>query len=445
VTVGRARRTKRLADARATPYNARVGALCSLMRRASVPPRIEDVLAVSDREGDGDGTADRGRLEAAWDAAEALYESGIHPAIQLCVRHRGTVVLDRSIGYAAGNGPDGCRGEPIRLVTPDTPFCVMSASKPVTAMVVHLLAERGLLRLDDPVCRYLPDFARHRKERITIRQVLLHRAGIPTPRAEVFELDRLRDPDALLEAVCDLRPSTRPGRVLAYHAVTGGFVLGALVERVAGRSIRAVLRTEIAGPLGCRWLGYGVEPDEVDLVARNYFTGLPVSSLLSGQFRRVMGFDFPEVAAVSNDPRFLTGIVPAGNVVTTANELSLFYQVLLDGGATGGVRLFAPDTVRTATTEAVAGEVDRTLLARIRYSLGFMLGGRTVSLFGPDTYESFGHLGFTNIIAWADPARQVAATLMTSGKPLIYPALHRVLEIPRQIGLACPRSTAWGT
>jgi len=436
---------ERLADAKSTSYNPRVGALCSVMRRTSVPPRIEDVLAVSDRECEGDGTADRGMLESAWDAVEALYESGIHPAIQLCVRHRGAVVLDRSLGYAAGNGPDGCGREPIRLLTPDTPFCTMSASKPVTAMVVHLLAERGLLRLDDPVCRHLPEFARHEKDRITIRQVLLHRAGIPAPGEGVFGLDRLRDPVGLLEAVYDLRPSTTPGSVLAYHAVTGGFVLGALVERVTGRSIRSVLRTEIADPLGCRWLGYGVEPDEVDLVVRNYFTGLPVSSLLSGQFRRVMGFDFPEIAEISNDARFLTGIIPAGNVVTTANELSLFYQLLLEGGATGGVRIFAPDTVRLATSEAVAGEVDRTLFAPIRYSLGFMLGERTVGLFGPDTAHAFGHLGFTNIVSWADPERQVAAALMTSGKPLFYPALYHMLEIPRRIGLACRRSARWTT
>jgi CubicO group peptidase (beta-lactamase class C family) len=159
----------------------------------------------------------------------------------------------------------------------------------------------------------------------------------------------------------------------------------------------------------------------------------------------VIGFDFPEVADVAIDVRFLTGVIPAGNVVTTANEIGLFYQVLLEGGATGGVRIFATDTVRVATDEAVAGEIDRTLLAPIRYSLGFMLGGTTVSLFGPGTPHAFGHLGFTNVLAWADPERQVAAALMTSGKPLVYPALYHLLEIPRRIGLACPRNRRWTT
>lgn len=429
-----------LAGVGTTPYNARVGMPYRLIRRAPVPPRIEDVMVVSERERAVDTGADPRMLESVWECARALYASGIHPALQLCVRHRGQVVLDRSLGYASGNGPDGSRAERIRLATPDTPFCTMSASKPVTATIVHLLVERGLLRLDDPVARWVPEFARHRKERITIRQILLHRAGIPLPGAGVFGLDRLDDPAAVLEAVCDLRPSSTAGRVLAYHAVTGGFVLGAVVERAAGRSIRELLRAEVAEPLGCRWLGYGVAADEVDRVARNYFTGLPVPALLSAQFRRVMGFDFPEIADVSNDVRFLKGIIPSGNVMTTANELSLFYQLLLEEGATGGVRILAPETVRAATAGEYTGEVDRTLLAPIRYSLGFMLGGRTVSLFGPDTYHAFGHLGFTNIVSWADPERQVAAAILTSGKPLLYPALYHLLEIPRRIGLACPRT-----
>lgn len=432
-----------LAARTATPYNVLVGPLCSLMRRSSVPPRIEDVLMVSERESDAETGIDRGMLESAWDQAEALYASGLHPALQLCVRHRGEVVLDRSLGYAAGNGPGGCGREPIRLATPETPFCTMSASKPVTAMVVHLLAERGLIDLDDRVSLYLPEFSRHGKERITIRQVLLHRAGIPAPGEGVFVLERLVDPQAVLEALYDLRPSQAPGRVLAYHAVTAGFVLGAVVERVTGRSIRSVLRSEIVEPLGCRWLGYGVAAADVDQVARNYFTGMPVPSLLSAQFRRILGFDFVELIEVSNDPRFLTGVIPAGNVMTTANELSLFYQLLLEGGATGGVRVFSPDTVRVATAEAAAGEVDRTLLAPIRYSLGFMLGGRTVSLFGPQTYHAFGHLGFTNVLSWADPERDVAAALLTNGKPLIHPATYHLLEIPRRIGLACPRDGRW--
>ena len=78
--------------------------------------------------------------------------------------------------------------------------------------------------------------------------------------------------------------------------------------------------------------------------------------------------------------------------------------------------------------------------------MGFMLGGKYFSLYGPDTTRAFGHLGFTNIISWADPERQVAATLMTSGKPLVYPELYFLHDVVWNIGTACtktaPRHTA---
>jgi CubicO group peptidase (beta-lactamase class C family) len=73
----------------------------------------------------------------------------------------------------------------------------------------------------------------------------------------------------------------------------------------------------------------------------------------------------------------------------------------------------------------------------LRYGMGFMLGGQWLSFFGPDTQRAFGHLGFTNIVSWADPERQVTVALMTSGKPLVYPQIYYVFDITRQIGLAC--------
>jgi CubicO group peptidase (beta-lactamase class C family) len=71
--------------------------------------------------------------------------------------------------------------------------------------------------------------------------------------------------------------------------------------------------------------------------------------------------------------------------------------------------------------------------------MGFMLGAEWFSLYGPDTRYAFGHLGFTNVVAWADPERQVAAAIMTSGKPLLYPELYQLYDIFRQIGVACDK------
>jgi CubicO group peptidase (beta-lactamase class C family) len=379
----------------------------------------------------------RAGVEGVWAAVEHLYRSGMHPAIQVCVRRRGQVLIDRAIGHAIGNGPDDPPQAPKTLVTPATPFNIFSASKAITAMLIHLLDERDVIRLDDRVCEYIPEFAVRTKQWITIRHVLIHRAGLPNPPAGAMDLDRLADPEGIVRLIADMQLAGRPGRQLAYHAVTGGFILGELVRRVTGRTIRALLDTEIRRPLGFRWLGYGVRPDEVPAVVRNYFTGPPALPPLSTILRRALGIDFRRATAMANDPRFLTGIVPSANVVTTANELSRFYQLLLNGGALDGVRVFDPRTIRRAISEQSYLEFDFTLGLPFRYGMGFMLGGQWLSPYGPDTQYAFGHIGFTNIVAWADPERQVAAAILTSGKPLVYPALYWGFEIMRRIGQVC--------
>ena len=197
-------------------------------------------------------------MERVWDAAEALYRTGVHPALQLCIRYRGQVVLHRVLGHARGNSPRDGADTPKVLATTETPFCLFSASKAITAMVIHKLDEKGVLHLEDRVCDFIPDFARHGKERITLRHVLSHRAGIPNLPPQALDLDLLEHPDRVVKLLCDSRPRSRPGRWLAYHAVSGGFVLGEVVRQVTGQDIRSVLSKEILEPLGLRWLRYGV-------------------------------------------------------------------------------------------------------------------------------------------------------------------------------------------
>jgi CubicO group peptidase (beta-lactamase class C family) len=379
-------------------------------------------------------------VERIWVAVERLYRSGIHPAIQLCVRRDGAVILDRAIGYARGNGPSEPVGTPKEPVTTETPFNIFSAAKAVTAMVVHLLDQRDALRLDDHVAEYIPEFAVGSKQWITIRHVLTHRACIPNIPSAAMQLDRLDDPAGIVRLLCELRPVGRPGRQLAYHAITGGFILGELVHRVTGRTIREFLDQEIRAPLGFRWLSYGVGPDDVTRVAKNYFTGPPALPPVSFLLRRALGVDFERATELSNDPRFLTAVVPSANLIVNANELSRFYQLLLDGGTQHGVRIFDPRTIRRATSEQSYFEVDFTLGIPIRYGMGFMLGGEWLSLYGPGTPRAFGHVGFTNIVSWADPERRVAAALLTSGKPLLYPELYHAFDVLRQIGIACRRA-----
>ena len=382
-----------------------------------------------------------GAVDAVWDAVAALYRSGIHPAIQLCVRRRGQVLIDRAIGYASGNGPDDPPETKKVRATPATPFAIFSASKAVTAMVIHLLDQRHLIHLDDSVCEYVPEFGVRQKRWITIRHVLSHRAGIPNLPPAAMNLDNLDKPEKVLQLLCEAEPVLRPGKQLAYHAITGGFVLGEVVRRVTGKDIRAFLDEEIRRPLGFRWMNYGVARRDVKRVARSYFTGPPLVPPLSTVINRALGVEFRELIDLSGDPRFFAGVIPSGNVVATANELSRFYQLLLNGGELDGVRIFERRTIQRANAEQSYRELDFTLGLPFRYSLGFMLGAQWFSLYGPDTQRAFGHLGFTNIVSWADPERQVAGALMTSGKPLLYAEIYHAWNILRQIGLACPKET----
>jgi CubicO group peptidase (beta-lactamase class C family) len=102
------------------------------------------------------------------------------------------------------------------------------------------------------------------------------------------------------------------------------------------------------------------------------------------------------------------------------------------------VQVFDPRTVRHATSEQTYLELDLTLGIPLRYGLGFMLGGTSLSLFGPDTPYAFGHLGFTNIISWADPARRLAVALVTSGKPFVSLDSLRLWNLLVEIGRAFP-------
>lgn len=364
----------------------------------------------------------RREVDAIWKRVEGLYRSGVHPAISLCIRRGGKVVVDRSIGHAR----DGV------VCTPETPFCIFSASKAITAMVMHLLDDRGVLHIDDRVVHYIPEFGQHGKGRTTIRHILTHRAGIPSLEGNT-DLEMLADSDAIVKLLCEAEPRARAGRRLAYHAITGGFVMGEIVKRVTGKTIREVLAEEILDPLGFRWMNYGAAREDHGLVAQNAFTGrkppLPVAIVA----KRALGVPFEEVPGVSNDPRWLDAIVPSGNIVSTANELSRFFELLLRGGELDGKRIMEQRTVDRARNETSYLEMDLILTAPVRYGVGLMLGDSLISPFGPDTRRAFGHLGFIHCFGWADPERDISVGILTSGKAAVGRHLIPVVQLLRAI------------
>src|SRR5687767_12168147 len=138
-----------------------------------------------------------------------MYRSGVHPAVQVCVRRESEVVLDRALGHARGNGPDDDEETEKVAATPETPFCIYSGAKAVTAFVIHKLVERGLVGLDEPVASYIPGYDRNDKSEITVGHVLAHRAGVPNLPRDAFELDHMPDREYLREMLCDAKPFAR--------------------------------------------------------------------------------------------------------------------------------------------------------------------------------------------------------------------------------------------
>jgi CubicO group peptidase (beta-lactamase class C family) len=409
-------------------------------RFCRVPGDLKAVTARGEEVRPREVSLPRAGIERIWAQVEALYRTGLHPAVQVCIRHRGAVVLDRAIGHAAGNAPGDPPEAPKVPVELDTPFRLYSASKAVTAMVIHKLDDLGVLHIDDRVADYVPAFRRGARGHITIAHVLCHRAGIPALPPAAMDLDLLERPDEIVELLAQVPLRMRPGRRLAYHAVTGGFVLGEVVRAATGQDIRSVLRKEIRDPLGLRWLDYGVAPEDVPRVARDAITGLPPLPLFAQVLERALGAPVERVLELAHDPRFLAGILPAANGVANARDLAAFFECLRNEGELAGVRVFEPRTVRRATSEQSFWEVDFTLGVPVRYGLGFMLGGEWLSLFGPGTPHAFGHLGFTNVLAWADPDRALAAAIVTNGKPFLDIEVVRLYQLLMGIGREIPRS-----
>jgi CubicO group peptidase (beta-lactamase class C family) len=408
-------------------------------RLCRVPDDLDAVSSRAEEVAPADVGLSRAAVDAIWDSVRRLYRTGLHPALQLCVRHRGATVLDRAIGFASGNAPGDPRDAAKRVVSPETPFRIYSASKAITAMVVHHLDEKRALHIDDPVAEYLPEFGSGPKRHITIAHVLCHRAGIPNVPAGAMDLDLLARPAEIIGMLAKMPLVARPGRRLAYHAVTGGFVLGEVVRAATGTGIESVLDKQIRSPLGLRWLSYGVAADDADAVARDAITGLPMVPLFSQVLTRALGAPVDKVIELAHDPRFLAGVLPAANVVSNARDLATFFDLLRAQGEQGGVRVFEPRTVRRACSEQSFWEMDFTLAIPIRYGLGFMLADDWLPLFGPGAPNAFGHYGFTNVVGWADPDRRLAAALVSSGKPFLNLELVRLFQCLATIAREVPR------
>jgi CubicO group peptidase (beta-lactamase class C family) len=410
-----------------------------LLHVSDIPRDLDSVITIDSRQ--EVDPREVGLLQSdvdhIWDAIIRVYKTGVHPAITACIRHQGKVLLSRAIGHVRGNGPNDRPDSEKVLATPDTPMCLYSTSKGITALLMHMLQEEGLINVSDPVAFYAPEFARKGKENITIHQILAHRGGIPGLPKDVA-IDVLWDEDQTWDLLCDAEPIVTDGSKLAYHAITGGFVLERVIRKVTGADINAYIAKKIREPMGMKYFSYGIEAEHADDLAVTYATGPRPGPLMNAFIKRALGTDIVSLEEVCNDPRFQEAIIPAGNLAGTAEESCRFFQMMLNGGKWGRRRICAERTVARAVQEFGNRTLDRTLFIPMRFSAGLMLGDEPFGVWGPNSRQAFGHVGLVNKFAWADPQRNMSAAVLTSGIPVIAHHIPALLNLLRTIGNTIP-------
>lgn len=332
----------------------------------------------------GMSTADLERAAAHLEGAVAARQ--VTAATVLVARHR-TVVLSRGYGHLR---PES--GSP--LVDGDSTFLLASITKPVTALAVMRLVDAGLLSLDDPVGLHLPEYRGRDRSRVRVRHLLSHTSGMP---------DMLPHNAALRQAHAPLSEFVRgalhtpllyePGTAFGYQSM--GILLAAeIVERLTGRRLRDYERDEIFRPLGMSRSALGLGHLELgDLV----WCG---TTMEEGPQARRYG---------PNTPYWRDMGAPWGGMHSTVGDLAVLLQTMLDGGAWGGHRLLSPAAVRAMTADQ-NGPLDAP------WGLGWARrDSRVWSYFGElVSPATFGHVGATGTVAWADPERQLLCVILTN-------------------------------
>ncbi|UZE96104.1 serine hydrolase domain-containing protein [Alkalimarinus alittae] len=415
-------------------------ALKKILNTIDVPSDLNSIISIDHKREvspESVGMTENG-VNDIWQSVINLYKTGTQPAIELCLRRKGEIVLNRSIGHVRGNGPLDTPYTPKTIATPDTPICLFSASKAVTALLVHILAEDGSISLLDPVSYYCPEFAQNGKKNITIHQILSHRGGIPgIPPNTPIEV--LWDNDEIWRLLCEAKPISVDGDHLAYHAITGGYVLERVIKTVTGKNIQQYLDEKIRKPMGMKYFTYGVEDKDLSTLAENYMTGPKLGFPISWVVKRALGADAETIGQVINDPRFQEAVIPAGNLAATAEEISRFFQMMNNGGEWSGKRICDPLTIKRSVQEYGSMQIDRTMMVPMRYSAGMMLGGNPVGIWGPMSGSAYGHIGLINKMCWVDEARDISCSMLTTGISFVGHHIPSLVMFVNSVGKNCSR------
>lgn len=338
---------------------------------------------------------------------------GVFPGGQLVVRARGETLLKLSVGVARGHRANECERIP---VTEETPFQVLSASKPTVAFAIAVLEDRALVDVNRPVSYYVPQFGHAGKRDITVLDVLTHRSGVLVPRLWTSP-QTWPDWDRVQGEIWKARPSYQRG-TLAYHPHEFGWILGEVVRRVSGTTLPEFLKEILPGPL--KELRMCVHSSDTPRVAHTYWLG-PKRLSLGGE-NLANGFE-----DIFNAPSTLTTVVPGASMVTTALTLARFYEMILAGGtAADGSRLIRPETLERYITKNVAG-FDRTSRSYMVLGRGFLLGWLGPHPYGWwNTRACFGHPGGgLCALAFGDRRTGAAIAIVTNGNRRLADAVRR--------------------
>jgi CubicO group peptidase (beta-lactamase class C family) len=334
-------------------------------------------------------------------------ERGLHIGAQLYVSQDGQRVADLAFGLAR----EGV------AMTPDTIMLWMSSTKPITAIAIAQIWERGKIALDDRVAKYIPEFSTRGKESITIRHVLTHTGGF---RFAVGEWTN--DPwDRIIAQISQshLEPEWIVGKTSGYHIASGWYVLGEIVRRVCadGRSYSQYVREEICEPLGMRdtWIGMPAERWRAygERVAPMHF---------GATFKRPEPHRY---APWSNTAEAVAIERPGGNGRGPIHDLGRFYEAMLAGGE----NIVTPQTIEAISARHTVGLIDKTFSFQLDRGLGVVLDSKQ---YGPNSgwYGSqcsprtWGHAGYNCSVGFLDPENHLVVALVFNGMPEAEPVLH---------------------
>jgi CubicO group peptidase (beta-lactamase class C family) len=359
---------------------------------------------------------DPDKVQALFDRARRDVTEGVLPACQLAIARHGKIGAMGTFGRAVQGGAE-------QPATDATVFVAMSATKAVTASALWLLIQEGKIDPADKIVKYVPEYGTNGKETTTIEHLLIHTAGIPVAPGSFKDWgDRAKR----LERFAQWRPDYPPGERFVYHIHANYWPLAEAIERITGTRIGDFVREQIAEPLGIPDLRIGLPRPLQKRMADVAWVGEPAKEEEYKKLgvtppRANMGSINEGVVLEMNDPAVRDADFPAGGLMTTAADIALFYQALLnDGCSHDGRRIWESSMLTEARRIRSGNLIDPARGMTANRALGIVVAGgdgqANLRGFGrTNSAGAFGHPGFGGQVAWADPATGISFAYLTNG------------------------------